>query len=296
MIEFAYKTAEFLASKPNDRRSDLEIDVRSWKLTIEKIKHRALAEPAFVLRHLEDGLVRASLLRYLRNQGSGSDLAMRIARMAERREVLPPIRAVFAVADFPHANGWEAAGIEKVNSWLDREHTSGLAHVLLLLLTGRQGIPEAIPRAVDRASRWMDQNPRLDDPLVRWSTIWLAGMVDHQVHHVVQQARTWLRTSAPVDDRLVRISLLWLVGARGDSNQVAEIAVEFSALFENPIYADDSCIRIAWLLWFMRRAAERGVIGSQQLEAAISSTIRWLKKRHDPLVNLAVNLATPFPD
>lgn len=291
-IAFAYALADYLAAAPPSAKdASVEVDRRAWIRTIDKLRQREFEEPALVRSHMEDGLARAGLLQSLRYQGNHSELAARICAISKLRELPIAVRTILAV---PHNRGdgdWVPAAIEIVHAWLDREHTSGVAYGFLLWLTGRQADPDAIPRVVERTYRWIEQNPKLDDPLVRWGMIWLAGMVDHHVEHVLNQTRTWLANPAFDNDRIVRISYLWLVGARGSSDQVASAIADTTKWLRGKAHRDDGCIRIAYLLWLVCRGQKRGHVTPDQLRMAIAETNRWLTAHDDKLVYVAVRLA-----
>ncbi len=293
-IDLAYATAKFLAAPlPSTGILTLKLDESSWKQTIDGFMSRTIPEPDFVRRHLEDALTRASLLQWLKVQGNSSVFVKRICSITSHRETLPEaVRFIFPPeGTAPSERDWVPVAIEKINSWLDREHTSGLAHAFLLWLTGRQADYDAIVRVLMRTYRWLEQNPAVNDTLVRWGIIWLAGMANNHVAEVLQQTRTWLETSGSKEDRMVRVAHLWLAGDRGTPDQVTAAIADATKWFENPLYHDDGCLRIAHLLWLMRRAQGRlPIVTFAQLQTAIAETRKWQKKHDDPLVHLALKL------
>lgn len=292
-IALAYATARYLAAPlPSTGIYNFELNQSSWNQTMDGFRNGTIPEPDFVRRHLEDALTRASLLQWLKVQGNSSAFVKRISGIASHQVTPPAVRFIFPPnLAASSEREWVPAAIEKVYVWLDREHNSGLASAFLLWLTGRQGAPEPIPRVLERTCRWIDQYPAANDTLVRWGTIWLAGMANYHVTEVLQQTRSWLDTTASEDDRMVRVAYLWLAGAWGTPDQVAAAIADATKWFENPLYRDDGCLRIAYLLWLMRRAQGRPpIVTFAQLQTAIAETRKWQKKHDDRLVHLALGL------
>lgn len=285
--------SEYLAQQPSGKRR-IEINSGAWHQTIEKIKHKATNEPQFLRWHLEDALGRASLIYWLKYEGSQSALAQRISSIAQRSELPPAIAAIFSAARGLGIQNWIYKAIEEVYAWIDREGTSGLGYSLLLLLTARQGDREALPRLIARLSRWLDQHPRANDTIVRSGLLWLVSMDDCHVDQVFQQTLEWLQTPLAEDDRFVRTSLFYLAGTKGSLVQVDYVDENAANWFLNPIYKNDGCLRVTWLLWLMRRARERGIISMRRFQEAVSEIKQWQKENNDPLVALALLISEQY--
>lgn len=293
---WAFQQIAVYVSPTSSIPPEIEVDVSAWKETIRKIETGRIAEPEFARRHLEDALHRASLFHWLKCGGKHSPLAHRLSAMALQPQTSSAIAAILNVARSAGIDKWMATTIQQVYSWFDREYSSALALSLLLWLTGRQGNPDALPKLIDRACRWLDQNPRSDDPFVRWGIIWLSGMDDYRVDHVLSRTRAWLQTEAAKKDHFVRLSLLWLAGARGSELEIQEIERDILGWLAEPMHEKDGCLRIGWLLWLMRRSVERQIVSPDRLDFAIADTDRWLKSHSDVLVELALMIAKQFRD
>jgi hypothetical protein len=241
---------------------------------IEQFNRGAVEYPGFVRWHLEDNLVRAALLRYLRLQGRGSRLEREFAQLSQDLENHPALRALIAATRTQQGDSWVAAAVAQVSRWASGDHESALARSCLLWFTGRQGQPDKIQSAIDETSRWLARNP--NQTLVRWAATWLAGLPPEgePTSRLIEDTAEWLETGAPDDERLVRMGFLWLVGARGSPTQVRRGIVQTARWLK--AHPEDDFIRVAYLLFLIRR---RGT--PEERRRLLVKTRQWLRHHRD---------------
>ena len=260
---------------------------------LDQLKKGTVEHPSFARRHLEDTLVRATLLRYLRLHGQSSQLMREFKSIAPEFENRYALRSLLDSTKSRRGNSWTTGAIELVRIWANIEQKNGLARLCLLWFTGRQGQKNQIQIAIEESCRWLERYP--DHTLVRWATIWLAGLDPEGKPNdgLIEEWAKWLETGAPDDERLVRHGFLWLVGVSGNPEQVQQ-AIRQTARWLRA-HRDDDFIRVPFLLFLVMR---RGT--SRQRKKAIAETRTRLRDHPDDdeygLTELAVRLCESDPD
>lgn len=282
--------AKFLAT--DSRWRDNANFESAWRKKLDEMKRGRVEAPRYVQRHLEDTVARALLLRWLKREGSSSHLAQRIKGIASGAGIPFEVKSIFASEKVQTERDWLGGAIEEVQAWISREQDYGLAQLFLLYLIGRWDARERTSDVLEQACRWIEQHPQANDSLVRWGTLWIAGILgDQHVEQVFGQTGPWLNTAASEDDRLVRTTHLWLAGCRGDKDHVHSAIGDTRKWLNRPAHREDDCVRAAYLLWLIRRAQRRGMVTPKQLAGAIHEMRDWPKNRDDQLVQLAWTLA-----
>jgi hypothetical protein len=293
MVEALSQTAHWLTpASPGSPSTNAAPDsgAYSQKLAekIEQFNRGAVEYPDFVRWHLEDNLVRAALLRYLRLQGRGSRLEREFAQLSHDLENHPALKALIATTRTQHGDSWVAAAAAQVSRWASGDHESALARLCLLWLTGRQGQPDQMQLAIDESCHWLARNP--NQTLVRWAATWLAGLPPEgePTSRIIEDTAGWLETRAPDDERLVRMGFLWLVGARGSPAQVRGAIVQTARWLK--AHPEDDFIRVAFLLFLIRR---RGTQAERR--RFLVKTREWLHQDVYGLTELALRLFESAP-
>ena len=262
-----------------------------WQNRIAGISDKSIEDSDCVRVVLEDTLVREALLRWLKADGRFSPLAERI-RTIKTRGLSNDVKTIFENARHQHVENWVSGAIDDAYNWISAVHSLGLPHVFLLWLTGRDlKSRNQIPSVIQLALNWLDNHKNINDSLVRWGSIWLAGMLGSNQYTVslIQRTSKWLNASASKDDRLVRWAYLWFVGEQGNQKHLKSAIEETAVWFNNSHNHNDTCIRLA-LLFCVRRATERGMGTDSQLYKVIDDMRPLMKD--DQLIELAVNLTS----
>ena len=230
MIEILNETARWLASvRPVPTKPNVQFDTQAWRQKcdhkIHQLSSDAVEHPMFVRWHMEDTVVRAALMRYLRFQAAGSQLESEFANLGRDLEKQIVMKWLFDSTKSQRGDAWVAAAVKHINEWAGHELVSGLAWLCLLWFTGRQKQRDQMQLALEQSSQWLEGNP--DQAFVRWAAIGLAGLLlplarseEPVVRDLIEKSAEWLKTPAAKEDRLVRMGVLWLVGAYGNPAQV----------------------------------------------------------------------------
>ncbi len=218
--------------------------------------------------HLEDGLVRAALLRWLKHDEKSSQLAKAVGEIKGLLRMNTFVKTVLRLTK---------------HLWLPRKSKYKLLRVAQLWLAGRpsHSIKKA-RKVIEENKQWLEQHP--DETLVRTVLIWLTGFrgTAEQIDELLDQSGTWLKMEKQQNECLVRTAFLWWVGAKGTPSHVDE-TVEQTVRWLNK-HPDDGFVRIAYLLFVIKR---RG--NTDQTTSALNETATWLKSHPDDLVSFAVD-------
>jgi hypothetical protein len=252
---------------------------------VQELATTQLEQGNFVRRYVEDTLVRAALLRYIKAHeqctliGECRGVAQEFKNSLRMQSLLRETRS------FP-GNRWVTDGIKLARRLTEIEEKSRFARFCLIWFTGRQPEKkELIQSTIEETSDWLERYP--NEILVRWATLWLAGLDPRgrAKNRLIEKSAEWLEAEAPQDECVVRHGYLWLVGETGKREQV-EYAVEQTTrwLNNNP---EDDFIRIAFLLFLIKRAGTPG-----QWKNALDETRKWLHWHPDPygLTRVALGL------
>ena len=203
MVEALTQTARWLASaSPASPGPNPPLDssacAQEIAEKIEQLNRGAVGYPDFVRWHLEDNLVRAALLRYLRLQGRGSRWRESSHNWATIWTNHPALRALIAATRTQQGDSWVPAAVAQVNRWASGDHESALARSCLLWFTGRQGQPDKIHSAIDETCRWLARNP--NQTLVRWAATWSAGLPPEgePTSRLIEDTAEWLEQGRPM--------------------------------------------------------------------------------------------------
>ncbi len=296
MVEVLKETARWLVpdllvpSNPNFQ-SDSNFSLQEIDKKIGQIKNETVEVPGFVRMQLAGTLVRATLLRWLRFQGKSSQLESEFASLGDALEQHVAFKHLFDSTKSQRGDSWVATAVELVSRWVGYDPESGLAQLCLLWFTGRQGEPDRMQFAIGQSCHWLERNP--NHSLVRWATIWLAGLCPEgeSIVCLIDEFAKWLGTEKARDDRLVRMGFLWLVGAIGSPGQVRRAITQTAKWIKaNP---KDDFIHVAYLLFLIMR---RGTC--EQRKMVITETRNWLRSNSDfyKLTAVALRLFETAPD
>lgn len=300
MVEMLEEISRWLDSEwPPPSKTKGSGDSEAWRAKLQeeisKVENGASKHANFVRWHLEDTLVRAAMLRWLRFQGMTSRLRSELKHVGHDLQHQQVLKKLLSPHSSQSGDDWVSAAVELAQKWAGYELESGLARLCSLWFTGRQfeighEDPKLIKRAVKEISSWLKQNP--DHSLVRWATIWLAGhvRVGNFMTRLIDESADWLDTKAGTEDRLVRMGFLWLVGANGNSEQIQRVNVQTSQWLK--AHREDDFIRVAYILFLIRRKGT-----DQCRRQVIANTRRWLRNHPDPyeITTLALRLCEPAP-
>ncbi len=294
ILKVVLDTATWLQSEEtNNSTRNNELWLKRKDLWLDKfngIRAQSIEDPECVQVVLEDTLMREALLRWLKTDGKFSPLAKRI-RSIKTRGLSNDVKTIFSNARHRSVENWVTGAIEDTHNWISAVHGLGLPHLYLIWLTGRDlKRHHQIPSVIQIALNWLDNHKNINDTLVRWGSIWLAGMVESNEYasSLIQQTSKWLKSSAADDDRLVRWAYLWFIGEQGNRNQLNLAIAETTKWLNVSSLRDGTCVRLA-LLFSVRRAVERGAGVAKQLHEVIDDMRHLVKNNH--LIELAVNLA-----
>ena len=301
MIEVLNETACWLVSvRPVSTKSDVQFDTQAWRQKcdrkIQQLSSDSVAHPMFVRWHMEDTLVRAAMMRYLRFQAAGSQLEKEFVNLARDLEKQIVMKWLFDSTKSQRGDAWVAAAVKYIKEWAGHELVSGFAWLCLLWFTGRQKQRDQMQLALEQSCQWLEGSP--DQTFVRWAALWLAGLLlplarseEPVVRNLIEKSADWMETWTAKEDRLVRMGFLWLVGACGNSAQVRR-AIEQTGKWLMA-HGEDDFIRVAYLLFLIRRKGT-----PEQRRDVIAETRQWLRKHPDvyELTNIAVCLCESAPD
>jgi hypothetical protein len=122
MIEILSETAQWLVSAPPvPPNPDAQFDSQGWRQKFDDKVHQLSGETVehsmFVRRHVEDTLVRAALLRYLRFQPAGSQLEREFASLGHELRKQIPMKRLFEFMKSQRGDSWVAAAVKHINEW-----------------------------------------------------------------------------------------------------------------------------------------------------------------------------------
>lgn len=299
MFEVLAETGRWLASDLPDV-SDVhggyaaEILRQDIERIIDQIKKRSVPQDGAVQWHVEDTLVRAALLRSLKFQGQPSRVIEEFASFRHEMENQQVMQILLESTKEQRGDSWLEVAVQRVKEWVALDRKSALGRLVLLRFIGRQGIPDQMESAIEQSSYWLERNP--SQTVVRWATIWLGGLAREGklTTSLIDESQRWLQEEAPDDERLVRHGLLWLVGERGTSEQVQRAIENTSGWLES--HLTDDFIRVAFLLFLIRRIRRRGTVG--QREDAMATIRKWLSDSGDyyGLTSLALRFCESAAD
>lgn len=282
---------------------------REVEKQIARLAAKTVKDAYFVRRHLEDTLVRTAFLRYLISLGRTDStwLAREARPFIAEFDGAVLIEDMVALGQLQPGDAWVKGALNCTLKPLETGREDWLARVCWLWLTGRQASDELRPtgrrtldeqmhEALEQICAWLEARP--NRPLVRWTSVWLAGLCrehDSMVPRVIDETAKWLDTTHAKNDPWLRHGFLWLVGDRGREDQVAR-AIEQTETWLNEHHEDDF-IRIAYLLFVIRRNERKGAF--ERRVKVIAETRKWLgKHRRDDygLTGLALRLCESGPN
>ena len=301
MIEILNETARWLvSSRPVLSNPEIQFDTQAWRQEIDhkiqQLSSDAVEHPMFVRWHVEDTLVRAALMRYLKFHAAGSQLEREFANLGRDLEKQIVMKWLFSFTNSQRGDSWVGPAVENVSRWAGYELQSGLARLCLLWFTGRQRQRDQMQLAIDQSCQWLEENP--NHAFVRWATLWLIGLLlplsrseEPVVRGLIEKSAEWLETRAAKEDRLVRMGFLWLVGACGNPAEIQRAIEQTDEWLI--VHRDDDFIRVAYLLFLISRKGSH-----DQRRQVIAKTRQWLRKHPDvhELTNIAVCLCESAPE
>lgn len=264
----------------------------AWRGKLKELRKGTIEAPRYVQRHFEDTVTRALLLRWMKCEGNSTSLTTRIKSISNASRTPFEIDSILDSTKLQSEKDWLEEAIQEVEHWVSREPDYGLAQLFRLFLTGRRESREGVAEMVEQACRWIDLHPESNDPLIRWGTMWIAGMLgDFHVDQVYQQSRRWLNSPVSRDDRVLRFAHLWLTGCRGTRNHIESAIADTRKWLKQAGFRRDDSIHSAYLLCLIRRGQRRGMVSGKEVKKALEETQEWGRRRNDELVQLAWTLA-----
>lgn len=270
MVDVVKATTDWLEDASVCALDTLVIGGAEWQdRMIDHVWGLPYEHHGWMMRHVEEGLMRAAFLRWLKYVGKTSQLgraAEGIRDLVKRRKGKTAVRIVH----------WLMGRL-----WLPSLVDDSVLRLCKIWLVARTRNTAKMAREIDRTLAWLDRHP--DETLVRTTLIWLAGFQDlaAKTQTVLSQMEVWLADQKHRDECVPRAAFIWLVGEKGASLVESTILETTDWLNEHPA---DSFVRITFLLCLIRRQGN-----DQQVAKAMTETRAWLESHpDDDLVRFAL--------
>jgi len=288
MVDIVCDCIEWVGSDlPSETASNGKLDVGSWEKTVDQYGPGPTLFRNLVERHLEDTLVRAAFLRWMKGEGKKSELG-KYLRFIHTTLQSKAARKVIDL--YPRGAKWLGAAVGMAAKLLGANTNSSLLRLCHLWLLAREKPSDSLLPEIQKTFRWLERHR--EDTLVRTTVVWLisARLIDRQLDPFISNIVEWLDQKKKNDDSLVWVAFLWLIGRKGTKDQVDDVIVRVTRWLQ--AHPNDNYVRPAFLLFVLR---ERGTIDQRRDVAKV--TRLWLKDHSDDrITECAVDLIEPKED